>query len=85
MVEFEASSIPEDTETERYCPECEQMKPFDEFYRDGKTPAGEVRYRRDCKDCYKVKRKEAKAAKRRAAAAKARADMEARKKTRRRK
>ena len=85
MLEFISPGIPSDTDTERYCPECKQMKPYTEFYKDGKSSTGEVRYRRDCKECYKAKRKEAKAARRRAAAAKARAEMEARKKARRRK
>ena len=44
-----------DTDTERVCGTCGQRKPVTEFYKDGKRN-GKVRYRRDCKDCYKVTR-----------------------------
>lgn len=64
---FAQGAIPMDTETERYCPECSTMKSFDCFYKDGRNSKGEVRYRRDCKDCYHSRRVEEKRAKRRAA------------------
>ena len=47
---FEATK---DTETHRICGTCNESKPFKDFYRDGKDSNGNIRYRRDCKDCYK--------------------------------
>lgn len=50
-----------DTDTERVCGTCGQLKSVDAFYKDGKDPKGRIKYRRDCKDCYKKTRiKEAK-------------------------
>jgi hypothetical protein len=50
-----------DTETHRVCGMCNEIKPLDQFYKDGKDAKGNVKYRRDCKDCYKSTRyKEAK-------------------------
>lgn len=46
----------QDTDTHRVCGCCGQLKPVEEFYRDGKYADGRVRYRRDCKDCYKKSR-----------------------------
>lgn len=46
----------EDTETHRVCGTCGCTKPLSEFYKDGKHKNGKPRYRRDCKDCYKVTR-----------------------------
>lgn len=43
----------QDTETHRVCGTCEKLKPVSEFYRDGKDSNGKIRYRRDCKSCYK--------------------------------
>lgn len=60
---FEVSEIPANTDSERYCPECCTMKPFELFYKDGHDSDGNVKYRRDCKDCYKAKRAAAAAAK----------------------
>ena len=37
----------------RTCGVCGETKPLDQFYKDGKDSKGRVRYRRDCKDCYK--------------------------------
>lgn len=37
----------------RICGTCGKTKPVAEFYKDGKDNKGNVRYRRDCKDCYK--------------------------------
>ena len=45
-----------DTETHRVCGTCGELKPVEDFYKDGKDNNGKVRYRRDCKDCYKVTR-----------------------------
>ena len=45
-----------DTDTHRVCGTCGELKPVSEFYRDGKDRNGNVRYRRDCKDCYKKTR-----------------------------
>lgn len=47
---FEASK---DSKTHRVCGICEESKPFDQFYRDGKDSYGNIKYRRDCKECYK--------------------------------
>lgn len=43
-------------ETYRTCGTCGETKPLDQFYKDGKDNKGRVRYRRDCKDCYKQAR-----------------------------
>lgn len=45
-----------DTDTERVCGTCGEKKPVECFYRDGKDHRGKIRYRRDCKDCYKKTR-----------------------------
>lgn len=45
-----------DTETHHMCGTCGQLKPVKEFYKDGTTRDGKVKYRRDCKDCYKKAR-----------------------------
>lgn len=45
-----------DTDTHRICGTCQESKPLEAFYKDGKDGNGNVRYRRDCKDCYKVTR-----------------------------
>ncbi len=45
-----------DTDTHRVCGTCGQLKPFNEFYKDGQDSHGRTRYRRDCKDCYKQTR-----------------------------
>lgn len=42
-----------DSETHRICGTCGESKPFDQFYKDGKDSSGKIKYRRDCKDCYK--------------------------------
>lgn len=46
-----------DTATHRVCSCCGELKPVTEFYKDGKDGHGNVRYRRDCKDCYKNQRR----------------------------
>ena len=45
-----------DTTEHRLCGTCNQCKPVSEFYKDGRNSAGEIRYRRDCKECYNVTR-----------------------------
>ena len=45
-----------DTDTERVCGCCGATKPVTEFYKDGKYSDGRIRYRRDCKECYKATR-----------------------------
>ena len=45
-----------DTDTHRVCGTCGQLKPVECFYKDGKDKHGKMRYRRDCKDCYKITR-----------------------------
>ena len=45
-----------DTDTHRVCGTCGELKPVSEFYKDGKDNYGNIRYRRDCKDCYKRQR-----------------------------
>ena len=46
----------QDTDTHRVCGSCGELKPVQEFYKDGKDRNGKVRYRRDCKACYKKTR-----------------------------
>lgn len=45
-----------DTDTHRVCGTCGELKPVTEFYKDGKTRDGTIKYRRDCKACYKKTR-----------------------------
>ena len=45
-----------DTDTHRVCGTCGRLKPVEEFYKDGHDKNGKPRYRRDCKECYKVTR-----------------------------
>ena len=45
-----------DTDTHRVCGCCGELKPVTEFYKDGKDRKGNIRYRRDCKSCYKKTR-----------------------------
>lgn len=46
----------QDSDTHRVCGTCGERKPVEAFYKDGKDSSGKIRYRRDCKDCYKVAR-----------------------------
>ena len=46
----------QDSDTHRVCGTCGERKPVEAFYQDGKDSHGNPRYRRDCKDCYKVTR-----------------------------
>ena len=45
-----------DTKTHRVCGTCGELKPVEDFYKDGKDNHGNIKYRRDCKECYKVTR-----------------------------
>ena len=45
-----------DTETHRVCGTCGVLKPLTDFYKDGKDKNGNIKYRRDCKECYKLTR-----------------------------
>jgi hypothetical protein len=45
-----------DTETHRVCGTCGKLRPVEDFYKDGKDNHGNIKYRRDCKECYKVTR-----------------------------
>lgn len=42
-----------DTDTHRVCGTCGELKPVSAFYKDGKDSKGKIRYRRDCRECYK--------------------------------
>lgn len=37
----------------KVCGICGELKPIEEFYKNGKGPSGKYRYRRDCKACYR--------------------------------
>lgn len=51
----------QDTDTHHVCGTCGELRELEHFYKDGKDGNGKVRYRRDCKECYKKTRyKEAK-------------------------
>lgn len=76
-------SIPGDTETQRYCPGCDTLKDFSEFYKDGTDGNGNTKYRRDCKACYKATRSAEKQAKRAAKAAEIKRQREAEKRRKR--
>lgn len=53
---FEPPEFPVAKEGERICGTCMEPKSVDEFYKDGKDRDGEPKYRRDCKDCYRITR-----------------------------
>jgi hypothetical protein len=48
----------------RTCGTCGETKPLSEFYKDGKDKEGNVKYRRDCKECYRITRLRARQMKR---------------------
>jgi hypothetical protein len=50
------SILIKNTETHRVCGTCNELKPVEDFYKDGKDNHGNIKYRRDCKECYKVTR-----------------------------
>ena len=52
-------------EAVRMCGTCGETKPLSEFYKDGKDKEGNVKYRRDCKECYRLTRLRARNMKRR--------------------
>lgn len=56
MALFVEPTIPADTDTHRTCSICLEQKPFTEFYKDGTNSSGDAKYRRDCKDCYRITR-----------------------------
>jgi len=45
-----------DTATHRVCGTCGELKPVKDFYKDGKDRDGNIKYRRDCRACYKLTR-----------------------------
>ena len=45
-----------DTDTHHICGTCGELKPLKDFYKDGKAKDGSIKYRRDCKECYKQTR-----------------------------
>lgn len=45
-----------DTDTHHVCSCCGELKPLSDFYKDGRTSDGKVKYRRDCIECYKKTR-----------------------------
>ena len=53
---FEPTFIEPDSDNERTCGTCLERKPLSEFYKDGIGKDGKPRYRRDCKDCYRIAR-----------------------------
>lgn len=46
----------QDTADHRVCGTCGDLKPIEEFYKDGTDKEGSPKYRRDCKSCYKKTR-----------------------------
>lgn len=61
---FEPTLIPKDEDGYRTCGSCLERKSVEAFYKDGKDNEGNPRYRRDCKDCYRVTRLSSRRAKR---------------------
>lgn len=67
---FEPSDIPMDHrdatgQVMRTCGTClVDKEAVTEFYKDGKDSSGNDRYRRDCKECYRVTRLSSRRAKR---------------------
>lgn len=67
---FEPAEIPSDSKDEsgkawRTCGCCMQSKELaTEFYKDGHDSEGNPKYRRDCKECYRVTRLRSRRAKR---------------------
>lgn len=45
-----------ETATTRKCGTCGNIKGLEHFYKDGKDKDGNIKYRRDCKDCYNYTR-----------------------------
>jgi hypothetical protein len=61
---FVEPTIAPDTETTRTCSICLKPLEYSQFYSDGKDQNGAKRYRRDCKECYRVARLRTRIAKR---------------------
>jgi hypothetical protein len=61
-----ASPFAADDKTQRTCGGCLERKPVTEFYKDGVDGEGETKYRRNCKDCYRITRLKADRAKKEA-------------------
>lgn len=40
----------------RTCGNCSKELPIEMFYRDGLDSGGNIKYRRDCKECYRTTR-----------------------------
>jgi hypothetical protein len=53
---FEDNFVEPDSDTERTCGTCGKHKPFSEFYKDGFDRHGKPKFRRDCKECYRIQR-----------------------------
>lgn len=53
---FVPTIIEADDDGYRTCGTCLERKPVSEFYRDGVDREGNIKYRRDCKECYRVSR-----------------------------
>ena len=63
-IQFEDNlTIEADSATHRTCSNCGCRRRVDEFYKDGTNKDGTIRYRRDCKVCYKRSRDAEKALK----------------------
>jgi hypothetical protein len=54
-----------ENKVERVCGTCGETKSLSEFYKDGKDKEGKTKYRRDCKECYRLTRLRARNMKRR--------------------
>lgn len=53
---FEPTLIPADKDGYRTCGTCLNALPVVQFYKDGKDKDGNYKYRRDCKNCYRISR-----------------------------
>jgi hypothetical protein len=56
LMMFEPTLIPKDNDGERTCGCCFKPKPIDQFYKDGTDSEGNPKFRRDCKECYRITR-----------------------------
>jgi hypothetical protein len=61
---FEHNMIPKDEDGHRTCGTCLERKSVEHFYKDGKDADGNNKYRRDCKQCYRITRLRSRQAKR---------------------
>lgn len=53
---MEDAFVDNSEKSERLCSVCNELKPLTDFYKDGTASDGSVRYRRDCKLCYRATR-----------------------------